>query len=88
MPTESDDHAVESAASTATNTGAAATTEPATATPEVPATDVKAQFLQALQRKQGLAGEAHGSGPGAATKIHGASGRAGNKREFRRKSGG
>ena len=50
--------------------------------------DVKAQFLQALQRKQGQAGDGHAAGPGAGTKIHGASGRAGNKREFRRKSGG
>lgn len=50
--------------------------------------DVKRKFREALARKQGAQ---HGSGAGGAgpdqSKIHGAHGRAGGPREFRRKSG-
>jgi hypothetical protein len=50
--------------------------------------DVKRKFREALARKQG----GHGGGGTAGTgpdqsKIHGAHGRAGGAREFRRKSG-
>jgi hypothetical protein len=49
--------------------------------------DVKRKFREALARKQGAkhAGAAGGTGQ---SKIHGAHGRAGGSREFRRKSGG
>jgi hypothetical protein len=49
--------------------------------------DVKRRFREALDRKK--KGQS-GGGPGSAkdpSKIHGAHGRAGGKREFRRKSG-
>ncbi|WP_018686411.1 DUF5302 domain-containing protein [Actinokineospora enzanensis] len=48
--------------------------------------DVKARFREALARKQARAqsGEGHATG---ASKIHDAQGRAGGKRQFRRKSG-
>ena len=50
--------------------------------------DVKRRFREALERKRGAAqaGGASGVGKGA-SKIHGAHGRAGGPREFRRKSG-
>jgi hypothetical protein len=50
--------------------------------------DVKRRFREALERKRGAAqaGGAGGVGKGA-SKIHGAHGRAGGPREFRRKSG-
>lgn len=50
--------------------------------------DVKRKFREALERKRGAAqgGAAGGAGKGA-SKIHGAHGRAGGGREFRRKSG-
>lgn len=50
--------------------------------------DLKAQFLQALERKKGQHGDGvSGAGPDAA-KIHGAHSKVGGKRQFRRKSGG
>jgi hypothetical protein len=50
--------------------------------------DVKARFRDALARKQGGHGDS-GGGPGAGgSKIHEAHGKAANKRQFRRKSGG
>ncbi|NUS16317.1 MAG: DUF5302 domain-containing protein [Streptomyces sp.] len=50
--------------------------------------EVKRKFREALERKRGggRAGGANGAGPDA-SKIHGAQGRAGGPREFRRKSG-
>jgi len=55
---------------------------------ETDATDLKAQFRQALARKQGQhADGVSGSGPDA-NKIRDVHGRAGAKRQFRRKSGG
>ncbi|SEO84951.1 DUF5302 domain-containing protein [Actinacidiphila rubida] len=50
--------------------------------------DVKRKFREALARKQGAqrGGAAGGAGPDQ-SKIHGAHGRAGGAREFRRKSG-
>jgi hypothetical protein len=50
--------------------------------------DVKEQFRLALERKRGRTGDAHGGGPAAGGKVGSTQGRAGNKREFRRKSGG
>lgn len=49
--------------------------------------EVKRKFREALARKQGgqASGGRGGTGPNA--KIHGAHGRAGGPREFRRKSG-
>ncbi|MEE4544106.1 DUF5302 domain-containing protein [Streptomyces sp. V4-01] len=51
--------------------------------------DVKRKFREALARKQGgrHANAGGGTGPDQ-SKIHGAHGRAGGPREFRRKSGG
>jgi len=50
--------------------------------------DVKSRFREALERKRGQhADGVAGSGPGG-PKIHEAHGRAGAKRQFRRKSGG
>jgi hypothetical protein len=51
--------------------------------------DVKRKFREALERKRngGVAGAAGGVGRDG-SKIHGAHGRAGGQREFRRKSGG
>jgi hypothetical protein len=52
------------------------------------ATDLKEQFRQALARKKGQhADGVGGTGPDA-NKIHDVHGRAGAKRQFRRKSGG
>jgi hypothetical protein len=54
-----------------------------------PEEDVKRKFREALERKRGLKAGAAGGGTGPdRTKIHGAHGRAGGAREFRRKSGG
>lgn len=72
---------------------APAATEPPAEEPELaePAADedeVKRKFREALERKRGSrhgAGAA-GNGPDQ-SKIHGAHGRAGGPREFRRKSG-
>lgn len=50
--------------------------------------DVKAQFLQALQRKQGHQNDGVGRSGPAGSKIHEAHGAVGGKRQFRRKSGG
>jgi hypothetical protein len=49
---------------------------------------VKSKFLQALERKKGQQNEGHGGSGPAGPKIHEAHGRAGAKRQFRRKSGG
>jgi len=61
--------------------------EPATAEAETE-DEVKRKFREALARKQGGRGGGgrNGSGPDQ-SKIHGAHGRAGGAREFRRKSG-
>lgn len=50
--------------------------------------DVKRKFREALARKQGGHAGGGGGGAGPQAKIHGAHGRAGGPREFRRKSGG
>jgi hypothetical protein len=50
--------------------------------------DVKAKFLAALERKQGVRTDGTGGGPGSESKVHGAHAAAGGKRNFRRKSGG
>ncbi|WP_043183342.1 DUF5302 domain-containing protein [Streptomyces sp. NRRL F-5123] len=50
--------------------------------------DVKRKFREALERKRGAGRAGGGSGAGPdSSKIHGAHGRAGGPREFRRKSG-
>ncbi|WNI18693.1 DUF5302 domain-containing protein [Actinacidiphila sp. ITFR-21] len=80
-----------SVAPDATPQDAAAADDPETAprTPE-PAEDeddVKRKFREALLRKQGARqGGTAGAGPDQ-SKVHGAHGRAGGPREFRRKSG-
>lgn len=51
------------------------------------AEEQKRKFLEALEAKKGNSGRGNGSGPGD-SKIHSAHGRAGAKRQFRRKSGG
>ena len=53
-----------------------------------PAEDVKAQFREALARKQGQRGDGVGGTGPAGSKINEAHNRAGAKRQFRRKSGG
>ena len=58
--------------------------------PEVSASEAdeqKRRFLEALEAKRGNGARGAGSGPGD-SKIHSAHGRAGAKRQFRRKSGG
>ncbi|MFJ9950670.1 DUF5302 domain-containing protein [Kitasatospora sp. NPDC091207] len=50
--------------------------------------DVKARFLAALERKHGAKGGGAAGGPNGDSKIHGAHGAVGGKRNFRRKSGG
>ncbi len=50
--------------------------------------DVKARFLAALERKHGAKAESTAGGPTGDSKIHGAHGAVGGKRNFRRKSGG
>jgi hypothetical protein len=49
--------------------------------------DLKSKFREALERKQARAqiGEGHAAG---GSKVHDAHGKAGSKRQFRRKSGG
>ncbi|MBD0734388.1 DUF5302 domain-containing protein [Streptomyces sp. CBMA29] len=49
--------------------------------------EVKRKFREALERKQG-ARKGAASGGNNQSKIHGAHGKAGGQREFRRKSGG
>lgn len=49
--------------------------------------DVKRKFREALARKQGAQAGGGRGGSGPSAKIHGAHGRAGGPREFRRKSG-
>jgi hypothetical protein len=57
--------------------------------PEADEDEVKRKFREALARKQGAhhGAAAGGTGPDQ-SKVHGAHGRAGGPREFRRKSGG
>ncbi|MGV9268288.1 DUF5302 domain-containing protein [Kitasatospora sp. NPDC003701] len=50
--------------------------------------DVKARFLAALERKHGTKAGGSAGGPNGDSKIHGAHGAVGGKRNFRRKSGG
>lgn len=50
--------------------------------------DLKDQFRQALERKKGQHADGVGGGGPDAHKIHEAHGKAGAKRQFRRKSGG
>ncbi|MFE6056360.1 DUF5302 domain-containing protein [Kitasatospora sp. NPDC056446] len=50
--------------------------------------DVKARFLAALERKHGARSDGAAGGPSGDSKIHGAHGAVGGKRNFRRKSGG
>lgn len=76
---------------------AAPAAEEASSTPEEPSSveeapeaedDVKRKFREALERKRGVNRSAGASGTGPdQSKIHGAHGRAGGSREFRRKSG-
>ena len=51
------------------------------------ADEQKRRFLEALEAKRGNAGRGAGGGP-SDSKIHSAHGKAGAKRQFRRKSGG
>jgi len=51
------------------------------------AEEQKRRFREALEAKRGNSAHGNGSGPGE-SKIHSAHGRAGSKRQFRRKSGG
>lgn len=51
--------------------------------------EVKRKFREALERKRGGTGKGKGGAGGPdQSKVHGAHGRAGGQREFRRKSGG
>jgi hypothetical protein len=50
--------------------------------------DVKAQFRNALERKKSQRAEGVGGGGPSTGKVHDVHGRAGGKRQFRRKSGG
>jgi hypothetical protein len=70
------------------STQEAETAGPAEEAATPPEDEVKAKFREALARKQGgrSGGGTSGSGPDQ-SKIHGAHGRAGGAREFRRKSG-
>jgi hypothetical protein len=54
---------------------------------EKPTADVKSQFRDALERKRGQRQDGSGGPGGADSKIHQAHGKAGVKRQFRRKSG-
>ncbi|MFC4034666.1 DUF5302 domain-containing protein [Streptomyces polygonati] len=69
---------------------AAAADDPETA-PQPPDPDedeVKRKFREALNRKQGARQAGTGGVGPDQSKVHGAHGRAGGPREFRRKSGG
>jgi len=52
-----------------------------------PAEDLKSQFKQALERKRGQQQDGVGGPGGRDGKVHESHARAGNKRQFRRKSG-
>lgn len=84
-------HKADTVAADATAQDSTAADDPETApeTPEAGEDDVKRKFREALARKQGTrhGSAAGGTGPDQ-SKIHGAHGRAGGPREFRRKSGG
>lgn len=64
----------------------AASGEGGGSSPDAPE-DVKRKFREALARKQGAQAGGGRGGSGPSAKIHGAHGRAGGPREFRRKSG-
>jgi len=53
-----------------------------------PEEEQKRRFREALEAKRDGAGKGSGGGSGDQSKIHGTHGQAGNKRQFRRKSGG
>ncbi|PPK64013.1 DUF5302 domain-containing protein [Actinokineospora auranticolor] len=55
-------------------------------TPEADQDDVKARFREALARKQAQASSREGHAQ-SGSKVHDAHGKAGGKRQFRRKSG-
>lgn len=72
-------------------TAAGSQSEPGETTGETEAAsdaeEQKRRFLEALEAKRGNAARAAG-GAGSDSKIHSAHGKAGAKRQFRRKSGG
>ncbi|MCZ4119075.1 DUF5302 domain-containing protein [Streptomyces sp. H39-S7] len=82
MTAEASDHEATEATEVPDTADASATAEPAE-------DEVKRKFREALERKRGgnKSAAAAGGGPDS-SKIHGAHGRAGGQREFRRKSGG
>ncbi|MDQ1739264.1 MAG: hypothetical protein QOE53_916 [Pseudonocardiales bacterium] len=81
-PSAVPDPAPADAESTGPDSADAESTDPADAP------DVKARFRDALERKKSQRADGvGGSGPNAG-KVHEAHGRAGAKRQFRRKSGG
>ena len=53
-----------------------------------PEDELKRKFREALEAKRDGAGKGSNGGAGDQSKIHGTHGQAGNKRQFRRKSGG
>ena len=61
---------------------------PAGPAPDAGPADVKAKFLDALQRKKSQHADGVGGGGPNAAKIRDVHSRAGGKRQFRRKSGG
>jgi hypothetical protein len=69
------------------DTTAADDPETASETPDPDEDDVKRKFREALIRKQGARQGGTGGGGPDQSKVHGAHGRAGGPREFRRKSG-
>ncbi|MEV7930660.1 MULTISPECIES: DUF5302 domain-containing protein [unclassified Kitasatospora] len=70
------------------NTESPEATEAAEAPAPATQDDVKARFLAALERKHGAKSDSAAGGPSGDSKIHGAHGAVGGKRNFRRKSGG
>ena len=68
--------------------GDTASSQHAPAQPAAAAGDVKARFREALARKQGQHSDSVGGSGPTGPKIHEAHGKAANKRQFRRKSGG
>jgi hypothetical protein len=53
-----------------------------------PEEEQKRRFRELLEAKRDGSGKGSGGGSGDQSKIHGTHGQAGNKRQFRRKSGG
>jgi hypothetical protein len=81
-------HEATPAADTAPQDAAASDDAETASAPEPEEDEVKRKFREALARKQGARqGGTAGAGPDQ-SKVHGAHGRAGGPREFRRKSGG